>query len=700
MATKADILITAKDKASKVIKTVEDSLHGVGRAGKAVTPDLVTLRQEWGFQVSTMLQAGQSMEAVATATGLTREQVRALAADLRVTTEAVEEQGRSLIRTPQYFAGFRGGWLNMITSMAMGIGVMTLAHKAIEKLIEPLTTSNQRLKDFHVSLAVFIPDVEEYAKRAREAEKETFNWGELLRATALEMTGLNEVLDVDRIRTHQLAVQDAFEAIKALSEEGLSVAAKRFEEQRQEILETSGSTEEYTQRILALINVSRELYMEIDKDTRATFEFGMAEEFAAEAGRKWAAVLDRLGAIFTGLGGTLEDVGDIQDTYADRTGDITFRAGQAWESYTFRVGQTVNASNFRLIQAQDKFNFAWTQRQEKAQHAAASRGARAQATAEATMARHRLTIESINQDHYDKLEDMEKKHQEEMRRFLQKAPWYLQREVRDYQKQKKTLEERGDKAGLARLKRAFMERLRAIDPVYAEELERLEDLQKDERNVEGREFKQRLDRERKRFGIGRRLRDIQNAIALADIRYALEKQNEAAVFAYNQWLKAQEFGQQQRLDSMKFAYGQQATASGRAMGEAGRDYQRALDDWGRTFANWARAQAGDYYRWFRHFGAEGVRGLSETSPVPSGYQPRGRGYQMGLPYVPTTMPVVVHTGEAILRKEQAAAWRGGRGGGDIIIQFYGPVYMRTRQEVRELAHEISREMGRKVYARR
>lgn len=716
MATKADIIVRAiVADAKKKLDELAGSLRGVGETAKPVSAETGVLKEKWGALVASMQEAGSSFQEIAQFTGLTRDEFISLGYTVEELTGLVEKQGVELLRMPGYIMGYRGGWLNLIMTLGFGVSVFKVLHRTLERLWEPLEASSQRVKDFNENLRVFIPNVQEWAKQAREAERDTFNWGELLRATALEMVGFNEALDVDRIREHELAVKAASEAGQELSEAGLVISAKRFEEQRQQILETSGSAEEYRNRLLELLGITPELYAEIDKLTRSTFEFGTAAEYAAQQAAKLRerferimGVIDVMADIQEEAGQYTRDLADTHDAFADRVEDALFRAGQAWESFQFRMAQAVSAFNFRMMQTTARYQFRTSQMTARFQQRQGSAAARAAVASGAAAARLALSIQSITQDHYDRLEDMARKHQEELRRMLQRAPWYLQRTIRDYQRRRKDLEARGDKEGLARLKKNFIERIRTIDPIFAEELEHLEELQQDERNVEEREFRQRLHRARAQAAISRAQSASNAAIALADAEFAYQQQLDAAKFAYDQQVAAQEFAQQQRLDAMKFAYGQQAEASGRAYDEALEDYGDALEDRTREFKKWAKDETRRLYNWGRRHGKSYNRGLSETMTFPEAPAPSespyavpvpGRGYQRGLSYVPSTMPVVVHTGEAILRKDQAAAWRGERGG-EIIINFYGPVYMRTRQEIRELTHEISRELGRQATLRR
>lgn len=691
MATKADIVLRVIDQATKRLKEIAAGVRGVAAEEKGVSTETAALRDKWAGLVSGLREAGASFEEIAQTTGLTREEFIALGYSVEELTSLVKKQGVELLRTPGYIMGYRGGWLNLIMTLGFGVSVFKVLHRTLEKLWEPLMASSQVVKDFSENLRVFIPDVQEYAKRVMEAEKAHFNWGQAGREVLGIIGGMDPVLKelAEAQHLHRLEVVAAKDALIALSEEGLSIAAERFEEQRQQILETSGSTEEYIRRMLELLHIVPEVYAEIHELTRADFELALSMEFAAAKAAKLRERFEQIMGVVGVMadlqeeaGGYVRDLADVHDTFAGRVADALFRAEQAWESFQFRIAQSIAAFNFRMGQMQARF-----------EHRMWSMGARAGAAAGAAAARLALSIETIKQDHYDRLEDMARKHQEALRRMLQRAPWYLQRTIRDYQRQRKELEARGDKEGLARLKANFLERIRTIDPIFAEELEHLEELQQDERNVEEREFQQRLRRARAQAAISRAQAQASAAISLAD-----------AIFADEQQRKAAEFAQQQRLDAMNFAYGQQKEATARAHAEALKDYGKALVDRSKEFGKWAKEEARRLYDWGRRHGKKYSQGLSETMTFPTPPAPPtpptppGRGYQRGLPYVPATMPVIVHAGEAILRKDQAGAWREGEGA--IYIQFYGPVTMHSRQAIRQLATDIGRELGRRAYVRR
>ncbi len=65
--------------------------------------------------------------------------------------------------------------------------------------------------------------------------------------------------------------------------------------------------------------------------------------------------------------------------------------------------------------------------------------------------------------------------------------------------------------------------------------------------------------------------------------------------------------------------------------------------------------------------------MGSTSPVAPG---RGiaPGLQMGMAYVPATMPAIIHRGEAVLTREQAERWRTGGGQTITINNYLGGVY--------------------------
>lgn len=741
MATKADIVIRARDDASKTIarftKMVEESASrgadAYSKLGRATRDNIDAHRtlfqtlknlgltaEEADAYISRLSAAVQTdtseVNNLRAATAALDDATRALGGTVDQTTDAVERQSDSLVRMPTYLVGYRGGWMNLIVTMTTGLGVFTAMRRVIMAVGDEMGEAIQRDREaaaavgrwtekiqFGADVAAqsFVPAVKEgvgWLDRFEESTIAALNRGGELVDRILQAIPIwqqyTQALEDHIVRSGEVVTRtdETKEAVERLAAQYQALidqhAEETFEAQAQAIFDSSRSAGEYTLRLMdllqahgLLIPLMRELGLE-------ALNQGIALDHAARQAEKFKETIERFRDMsvtardaLSGIQDYTRDLGDIQDTYADRTQDTLFRAGQAWESYQFRMGQTMAAGAFRVDQIEDRF-----------EHSMASRLARMEIAAIAATEREALSIQSIKEDHYDRLRDMESNHQEEMRRMLQRAPWYLQGPIRDYQRQRQELEERGDKEGLAQLKKNFMERIRTIDPIYAEELEHLKDTQREERDVEDREFRQRLDRTRVRADISRRQREAQDAITLADMQ-----------FAFDQQLKAQEFAQEQRLASMEFAYQQQKAASDRASGEALRDYQKALADRGDEFARWAKEQTPLRYSVGYEHGSsytsgvlDGMLGPPERPfGIPGATSPM-RGLQAGMSYVPTTMPVIVHPGEAVLPRGEAAAWRSG-GVPPIYINFYGPIYMRTRQQISELATDISREIGRRAF---
>lgn len=727
MATKADIVLKVIDQATKKLKEIAAGVRGVAAEERVVTSAAVDLTTATKAQLQIMhdwvnaqLQAGATLGDLAQEMGLTQEQVQQLAFAVEDLTGKVKDQGIEILRIPKYIMGYRGGWLNLIATLGFGVSIFRVLHQVVAEFTDAIgeaARADYRLMQ-QIEAATSVWDaykkgmgegVLELARiniAGEEAELRLSRFHMIIEAVGrvIEETGIPVLREYGAMLKY---IGDALGHVgekadelsrqaERLTEEYQNLIDQRadeaFDAQRQAIFNASESAGEYSQRLMLLLWVSGELAPVLKEIGIVAFMQGAAFDYAAQQAAKLRERFERIMGVVGVMadlqqeaGDYTRDLADAHDSFADRVGDALFRAEQAWESFQFRISQVTAAFNFRMGQMQARF-----------EHRMWSRGARAGAAAGAAAARLALSIETIKQDHYDRLEDMARKHQEELRRMLQRAPWYLQRSIREYQRRKKELEARGDKEGLARLKASFLERIRTIDPIFAEELEHLEELQQDERDVEEREFQQRLRRARARAAISRAQAQANAAISLAD-----------AVFAYGQQEEAAKFAQQQRLDAMKFAYGQQKEASDRAQAQALKDYEGSLEDINQTFGKFMSEFQRDVYREWFNAGYQATRGWyggfgwpAPPRPTPSPPEPRWPKKQTGMPYVPGTMPVVVHTGEAILRKDQAAAWRGEGDSGDVYIQFYGPVTMYSRQAVHQLATDISRELGRRAYVRR
>lgn len=726
MATRADIIVRAIiADAQKKMKELAKSVRGVAAEEKVASRAAADLSNASKAQLETLhrvvmaqIQQGTSLQELAEVMGLTTTQVQQLAFNIEELTGRIKDQGIELLRTPKYIMGYRGGWLNLIATLGAGVSVFKILHQIVaeftDAIVEAAKADYRLTRQIEQATSIWaaykegigegVLELSRINIASEEAVERLSQFHMIIEAIGrvIEETGIPVIREYgvllknigDSLGEVGEKASELSRQTERLTEEYQQIIDQRadeaFDAQRQAIFNASESAREYTQRLILLLWVSGELAPVLKEIGIVAFMQGAAFDYAARSAEKAANMLERILGIVGVMadlqqeaGDYTRDLGDAHEAFADRVGDALFRAEQAWESFQFRMAQATAAFNFRMGQMQARF-----------QHRMWSRSARAGAAASAAAARLALSIETIKQDHYDRLEDMARKHQDELRRMLQRAPWYLQRAIREYQRRRKELEARGDKEGLAQLKKNFIERIRTIDPIFAEELEHLEQLQQDERDVEEREFRQRLHRARAQAAISRAQAAANAAIALADAEFAYQQQQDAA-----------EFSHQQRLAAMIFAYGQQKEASDRAYAQSLSDYEDSLEDISRTFGQFMSEFQREVYREWFNAGYQAVRGWyggfdwpAPPRPTPSPPEPKWPKKQAGMSYVPGTMPVVVHTGEAILSKDQAGRWR--EGGGELIINFYGPVTMYSRQAVRQLATDISQELGRRAYVRR
>lgn len=702
MATKADIVVTAIDKASKVIERVDKGLDSVAHRQvdltKATKSQLETLHRV----IIAQIQQGTSLEELAQVMGLTTEQVQMLAFGIEDLTGKVKDQGIELFRIPKYLMGYRGGWLNLIATLGMGVSIFSLLHRAISQFTDAIgeaIRANRRLtRQIEAGTTIWsaykrgigegVVELSRIGTEAEGALERLSRFHMIIEAIgrAIEETGIPVLREYGVIIKN---IGEAFEDTSVKSEE-LSRQAERllqyyqelkdqeidkdFEAQQQAIFEASQSEAEYILKTLDLLRAQGLLSEILQEVSFEVLVQAIALDRAARAAEKFKRWIEALSGVLLAVGGAFDeisdytsDLGDIQDRYGDRTEDILFRAAQAWEMYTFRVGQAVDALTFRLAQMEAAFT-----------HRIESMMARFDAAATAAAARYALSIETITQDHYDRLEDMAWRHQQELQRLLGQAPWYLQRAIQKYQKRREQLEKKGDKDALRRLDKKFMARMRRLDPHYYQELKRLKKEQKHERDIEDREFQQRLSRASRQYAISRALAEANYEIALAD-----------ALFAYEQQRKAAEFAHEQRLAAMLFAYLQQKAASGRAYGEALKDQEKALDERQEQFIEEMKSWVDDAYYWGKKageawnegFGGAGGAGTPPPPPPPPP-SPLPSPSPFRSPAGPFHAPTPV-----------------GSGGG-ITVELHGSFYLQGMGDIRALAREISREIGREVAFRR
>jgi len=84
------------------------------------------------------------------------------------------------------------------------------------------------------------------------------------------------------------------------------------------------------------------------------------------------------------------------------------------------------------------------------------------------------------------------------------------------------------------------------------------------------------------------------------------------------------------------------------------------------FEEWGTKHWNEYRdAWKRAMQHKPLPAPGEPGTPPAGVGP---GLQGGMPYVPHTMPAIIHRGEAVLSAPQAERWRGGEGGISIVIE--------------------------------
>jgi len=487
----------------------------------------------------------------------------------------------------------RGSLFNFISMVGLGSSSLIVMHKAIEgvvnlisqRLLGALREAQERQREYNEILREASPIVQEYVQALAEQRERQRELGVVSQAAGIAQQQAAEAV-------RQAADATAYQTywIQRLREEYGKLLAQQateeFDAERQVLLEAASSAEDYADRLLALLMIQGKIPLTIDETTRALITQGAMLEYAARQAEKLKAAWEALKAAWEALMGAGQAISGMMSELAQKTFQLgqsqarvghqmtqawenyTFRAQQAVESYTFNVEMELEAHQMRVWAAQERFNA-------QMQAAAARHGAAMAAMA----ARHALQIEGINQDHLDRLADMEWDYERNKLRMLQQAPWWLQREIQKYQRDKARLEEAGDEEGLAELRDRLRDRLAAIDPIYAQQLDLLEEEFEHERDVEDREWRQRLSRTERMYRIQRDLAAQNFAISQAAARANFAVQMAMLEFQNRQRLERLEFQEQQRQESLRQSYEQQVEDLAFGLGQ-----QRE------TFVRWSKTE--------------------------------------------------------------------------------------------------------------
>lgn len=291
---------------------------------------------------------------------------------------------------------------------------------------------------------------------------------------------------------------------------------------------------------------------------------------------------------------------------------------------------------------------------------------------EADTARHYANLRYMKQDLNDSLADMDWDYQRERSDIMEKAPWWIRYALSAEYAQRERIAATGDAKALEQYDEYLNERIKAIDPAYAIELDKLEEQHEHAEDIENREAGQSLERAKEDWQIQQREQDR----AMNQQFYELDRQ----------------LGYQ--LDEWRFHDAQRLESERNSMANLITEHAHSLDVlWTNTQAKLADI-AGLWEVYGREAMEKWITGM-DSVPWPSKegqLSLKGAGYQRGLEYVPRTMPVVVHKGESILPAGEAAQYR--QGGAITINLTVGGAW--SPYQGQQIAAQIATELGQGI----
>jgi hypothetical protein len=415
-----------------------------------------------------------------------------------------------------------------------------------------------------------------------------------------------------------------------------------------------------------------------------------AMRMGAQAAADWTGEQDR-------LGDSLDKAKDIYDKYARDVEEANYRFGRSVADANFRAAQAAEDAAFRRYEIERDAGQRIDDAFRKAEQSKADYIERFQRWHRSELVQHLNELSRLQQDHFDELADMEWDYQEDRRDLLKGAPWYIRYALQREFAERKRIAATGDTQALRDYDRALRERIRAIDPIYAQELDELQEQYDHKRAVEEREAEQARDRTTEDWEL--RLREQRENLdeQVRQLERNLQEQTRVAERELRDQLEAWRFHDQQRREN-----------EGRAMDNLIADHNRKLrtlyDDTNRRLADldiiwkhWGWSHGIDYITNLQH-------ALSTysppMSPMPAGGWPTlpatppafPAHLQAGMWEVPRNMLAMIDKGEMVVPSGPAQRMR--EGGGAITIEIGQLVLSgaggpsQARRYARELAGEL------------
>jgi len=282
------------------------------------------------------------------------------------------------------------------------------------------------------------------------------------------------------------------------------------------------------------------------------------------ASKGWITSFNDLDIKLRDTGGLVRDFGAAtEDTARDQEElDAALQKGaDTWADY----GRQVEEANYQFARKVEDAQFRATQaiedaafrRYEIERNAGDRRGdilAQYDIRLEAATATHYNRLRYMRQDLLDELSDMDWEHEQDRADMMKRAPWWIRQALQKEFSERERIAKTGDSKALRDYDKALKERIRAIDPIYAQELDLLDEHYEHQADVEKREAGQGQQRQKDDW-------DIRNR----EQRRSLDEQD-------RQLLR----GLDNQLGAWYFHEGQREEAERRSMGRMHDEHDHAL----------------------------------------------------------------------------------------------------------------------------
>lgn len=401
-----------------------------------------------------------------------------------------------------------------------------------------------------------------------------------------------------------------------------------------------------------------------------------------------AAKLGRIRDVVLGAGDAQEEL--AQDT--EEAAQAAEKAEGIWSTYlsnvaeqNWRFATRVEDAQFRAAQAAERAAFQLYEIERDAGDRRSDLLENVAIRVEADTARHYNKLRYMKRDLLDELRDMEWDYQQDRSDIMRQAPYWVRNALGAEFRERDRIIASGDRKALKRFDKQLRERIRAIDPAYAEELDRLEERYKHEKQIERREARQARRRQKQDWSISTREQGRSLDLQLRQLERGLAH-----------LLESWDFHGLQREASEKWSMERMLTEHDHQLGRMYDDTQRRL------------SQLSDLYKHYGYVsGSAWAQGLADAQRDAGGLGlqiPVGEsaflnlaGLQKGTDYVPRTMPAVLHKGEAVLPAPVAQQYREGAGGVTIHIENLNVAGGRAgaKQFVRQIEEELGQGIRRR-----